>query len=234
MSHRRTLLITGASRGIGAATARSAVAAGWRVGLAARSTDALDALVDELGAADALAVGCDVTSWPDQQRAVAATIDRFGGIDAVLANAGIFVPSGFLASTPEDWERLLLTNVLGPALTIRAVLGHFLERGRGHVVITSSVSGRRSKPGSMYAASKHAVTGMAEALRAELRVVRQNTSIRVTVVEPGWVDTAMFVPHAPEGALEAGDVARAILHALDQPARVDVNEILLRPATQAD
>src|SRR4051794_25624107 len=126
---------------------------------------------------------------------------------------------------------MVLTNVLGPALTIRAVLPHFLERDAGHFLITSSVAGRRALPGSLYSATKHAATAIGEGLRQELRQMRGNFSVRVTVIEPGMVDTPFF-ENRPQKALEADDIARAVLYALDQPAHVDVNEVLIRPTAQ--
>jgi NADP-dependent 3-hydroxy acid dehydrogenase YdfG len=158
-------------------------------------------------------------------------IERFGGIDAAFANAGFGAKRGFLEEDPEQWRSMVLTNVLGPALTIRAVLPHFLERDAGHFLITSSVAGRRALPGSLYSATKHAATAMGEALRAELRQMRENFSIRVTLIEPGMVDTPFF-DDKPQGALEADDIARAVLYVLDQPAGVDINEMLIRPVAQ--
>ena len=225
-----TLLITGASTGIGAATARQAAAAGWNVALAARSADKLEALAAELGGA--LAVPCDVTDWDDQERLVSQTLERFGQIDAAFANAGFGAKRGFLEEDPEQWRSMVLTNVLGPALTIRAVLPHFLERNAGHFVITSSVAGRRALPGSLYSATKHAATAIAEGLRQELRQMRDNKTIRVTAIEPGMVDTPFFDNPVSE-ALEPDDIAGAVLYALTQPARVDVNEILVRPVSQS-
>jgi len=231
MTDPRTLLITGASTGIGAATAKAAVAAGWQVVLSARSEDKLRALADQLGAEQTLVVRCDVTDWDDQQRLVAQALERFGGIDAAFANAGFGAKRGFLEEDPEFWRSMILTNVLGPALTIRAVLPHFLDQDGGHFLITSSVAGRRVLPGSLYSATKHAVTAIGEALRAELRQMRQNSSIRVTLIEPGSVDTPFF-DTPPEGALEDSDIAEAVLYALNQPPRVDVSEMLIRPVVQ--
>jgi NADP-dependent 3-hydroxy acid dehydrogenase YdfG len=231
MTDERVLLITGASTGIGAATARGAVAAGWSVALGARSEDKLLALAQELGEEHALVARCDVTDWDDQERFVATTLARFGRIDAVFANAGFGAKRGFLEEDPEQWRSMVLTNVLGPALTIRAVLPHFLERDAGHFVITSSVAGRRTLPGSLYSATKHAATAIGEALRAELRQMRENYAIRVTLIEPGMVDTPFF-DERPSAALNADDIARAVLWALEQPAGVDVNELLIRPVTQ--
>src|SRR5439155_20248916 len=147
MPDERVLLITGASTGIGAATARHAVEAGWRVALAARSEDKLSALVRELGDEHAFATRCDVTDFGDQEALVAATLERFGRIDAAFANAGFGATRGFLKEDPEQWRRMVLTNVLGVAYTIRAVLPHFKERRAGHFLLTSSVAGRRSLPG---------------------------------------------------------------------------------------
>src|SRR3954468_15677944 len=227
-----TLLITGASTGIGAATAKHAVKAGWDVVLSARSEDKLRALADELGSDHTLVVPCDVTEWADQQRLVSETIDRFGGIDAAFANAGFGAKRGFLEEDPDQWRSMVLTNVLGPALTIRAVLPHFLERDAGHVLITSSVAGRRVLPGSLYSATKHAATAIGEALRAELRQMHENFSVRVTLIEPGMVDTPFF-ENTPQGALEPEGIAAAVLYAVSQPDRVDVNEILVRPVVQS-
>jgi NADP-dependent 3-hydroxy acid dehydrogenase YdfG len=126
---------------------------------------------------------------------------------------------------------MVLTNVLGVAFTIRATMPHIRERGSGHYVLTSSVAGRRALPGSLYSSTKWAVTGMAESLRQELRQDK-DARIRVTVVEPGMVDTPFF-DNPVEDALEPDDVARIVMFALEQPDRVDVNEILVRPVKQA-
>jgi NADP-dependent 3-hydroxy acid dehydrogenase YdfG len=226
-----TALITGASSGIGAALARELAGRGHGVTLVARSEDKLRALADELGSERTHVVRCDVTDWDDQQRVVAETLERFGGLDAAFANAGFGAKRGFLEEDPEQWRSMVLTNVLGPALTIRAVLPHFLEQNAGHFLITSSVAGRRALPGSLYSATKHAATAMGEGLRAELRQMHQNFTVRVTLIEPGMVDTPFF-DNKPEGALEPDDIARAVLYALDQPPGVDVNEMLIRPVAQ--
>jgi NADP-dependent 3-hydroxy acid dehydrogenase YdfG len=227
----RVLLITGASTGIGAATARRAVAAGDRVVLMARRREALDALAAELGADRAHALACDVTEWDQVEAAAATALERFGRIDVVFANAGFGAARGFLNESPEHWRSMVLTNVLGVAHTIRATLPHLLERGTGHYVITSSIAGRRSLPGSLYSATKWAATGIGQSLRSELREMHGNTAIRVTLVEPGAVETPFF-DNPGEGRLEAGDIASAVLWALDQPAHVDVSELLILPTAQ--
>jgi NADP-dependent 3-hydroxy acid dehydrogenase YdfG len=218
-------LITGASSGIGAATARLAAEAGFRLVLAARSESRMARLADELGGAGrVLAVRCDVTRWADQEALAEAALDRFGQIDVVFANAGIGgSPGGFAGADPEQWRAMILTNVLGVGLTLRATLAA-LKRSRGHVLITSSIAGRRTLAGSMYGASKWAVSAIGYNLREELR----GTGVRVTVIEPGMVETPFFDQPKPD-ALRAEDVARAVLYAVSQPRQVDVHELAVLP-----
>ena len=227
------LLITGASTGIGAATARHAVEAGWRVVLGARSEDRLSGLANELGGEEqALARQCDVTRFENQEALVGAAREGFGRLDAVFANAGMGAGRGFLEESVEHWRTMVETNVLGVALTIRASLPHLRDAGGGHFVITGSVAGRRPLPGSLYSATKFAVGAMAEGLRQEIRNDMPETDIRVTLISPGMVDTPFF-DNRPKNALEDADVARAVMYALSQPPHVDVNEVLLRPVRQA-
>ncbi|GAB3670843.1 SDR family oxidoreductase [Salinisphaera aquimarina] len=230
MSDQPVLLITGASSGIGAASARLAVEQGYRVVLAARSVDKLDALVQALGGSrQALAVRCDVTDKESQQAMVAAALAHFGQIDAVFANAGIGgKPGGFCGADSDVWKDMILTNVYGVGLTIQAC-GDALKQSRGHLLITGSAAGRATIPGSMYSATKWAVSAIGYGVREELR----GTGIRVTLIEPGMVDTPFFDEH-PEHALNDDDIARAVLFSLSQPAGVDVNEILVRPTPRID
>jgi NADP-dependent 3-hydroxy acid dehydrogenase YdfG len=220
-------LITGAGSGIGAATARQAAQAGYRLVLGARSLDKLEALAAELGGDErALAVPTDVTRWEDNEALVAAATDRFGRLDVAFANAGFGATRGWLNETPERWRDMVLTNVLGAAYTIRAAIPA-LKETRGHVLVTGSVAGRRALPGSLYSCTKWAVTAMGEAVRQDLA----GTGIRTTVIEPGSVDTPFF-DNPAEGRLEADDIARAVMFAVSQPRHVDVNEILVRPSAQ--
>jgi NADP-dependent 3-hydroxy acid dehydrogenase YdfG len=222
-------LITGASSGIGAATARRAAEAGYRLVLAARREEKLRALADELGGPDrALAVRCDVTEWADQQAMAETAIRRFGQIDVAFANAGFGAPRSFLGSTPEHWREMVLTNVYGAALTIRATMPA-LKEARGHLLLTGSVAGRRVLAGSLYSCTKWAVTAMGEAARQEL----DGTGVRVTLIEPGMVDTPFF-DEPVKNALEPDDIARAVLYAVAQPPHVDVNEVLVRPTAQSN
>jgi NADP-dependent 3-hydroxy acid dehydrogenase YdfG len=220
-------LITGASSGIGAATARHAAPAGYQLVLAARTRERIDALAEELGGPErALAVPCDVTEWDQQQAMVTAALERFGRLDVAFANAGFGAARGFLEESPEHWRAMVLTNVYGAALTIRATLTA-LKESRGHLLLTGSVAGRRALPGSLYSATKWAVTAMGESARQELN----GTGVRVTLIEPGMVETPFF-DNPGSGRLHADDIARAVMFAVAQPPHVDVNEILVRPTAQ--
>jgi NADP-dependent 3-hydroxy acid dehydrogenase YdfG len=221
-------LITGASTGIGAATARAAAEAGYRLVLAARSEDRLRALADELGGDErAIAVRCDVTEWGDQETLVARALEAYGRVDVAFANAGFGGPRGFEKDDPGHMRDMVLTNVLGAAYTVRATMQP-LREARGHLLLTSSVAGRRALQGSLYSCTKHAVTAMGEAARLDLN----GTGVRVTLIEPGMVDTPFFDNKPSIEALHAEDVARAVMYAVTQPAHVDVNEILIRPTAQ--
>ena len=225
MNMDQVMVITGASSGIGAATARQAAEAGYRVVLAARTADKLQELVDELGDR-ALAVECDVSEYADVEALVSRTLDAFGRIDVVFANAGVGFPRGFEAGDPEDAKQMILTNVYGVWTTIRAAASALRET-KGHLLITSSIAGRRALKGSLYSSTKFAVTGMGEAARLDFN----GTGVRVTLIEPGMVETEGF-SHDLDGTLTADDIARAVMFAISQPPHVDVNEILVRPTAQ--
>ncbi|WP_371396287.1 SDR family oxidoreductase [Fretibacter rubidus] len=222
----KTILITGASSGIGEATARQCVDAGWQVALLARSEDKIEKLAKELGA-NAKSFACDVTKMDTLQAAVAATVNHFGGIDAVFANAGTGgKPGGFSEAPIESWQTIVNVNILGLAYTLQATLPA-IKKSKGHVVITGSIAGRRSLAGSMYSASKHAANAIGYNLRGEL----EGTGCRVTVIEPGMVDTPFFDDEKPD-ALRPNDVARSVLFALGQPRSVDLHELVILPTPQ--
>ncbi|WP_336273124.1 SDR family oxidoreductase [Vreelandella indica] len=222
--HKGVLLITGASSGIGAATARAASREGYKLVLAARSNEKLTALAQELGPENVLTCELDVTNFEQQQAMVEHALETFGRLDAIFANAGRGgSPGGFSGADHDAWREMILTNVYGVGLTIQACLPA-LKRSKGHVLLTGSAAGRTTIPGSMYSATKWAVTGIGYNLREELR----GTGMRVTLIEPGMVDTPFF-NEPPEHALEDRDIANAVVYALAQPAHVDVNEILIRP-----
>ena len=226
----KVLFITGASMGIGAAVARLAVQAGYRVVLTARSLDRLEALAAELGSDNALALKVDVTEWTDLEAAVQATLERFGRLDAAFANAGFTAGAGRYASgdpTPDEWKSMILTNVLGAALTARATLPEIIK-ARGHFFLVGSVAGRVANPGP-YSATKWAVSGMGDSIRKEV----SGQGVRVTIIEPGRVDSEFWRNGKPEAQfLHEDDVARAVMYALTQPEHVAINELLIRPTTQ--
>ncbi|MDA0163479.1 SDR family oxidoreductase [Solirubrobacter ginsenosidimutans] len=219
----RVFLIAGASSGIGAATARLAAEAGYRLVLGARSEDKLTELTDELGG---IAVRCDVTHYPDLEAMVERARTTFGRIDVVFANAGVGHPRGFEAGDPEAAKAMVLTNVYGVYATIRATAAA-LRATKGHLVITSSIAGRRALKGSLYSATKFAVTGMAEAARQDFN----GTGVRTTLISPGMVETDGF-SHDLEDTLTAQDIARTVMFAVAQPPHMDINEILIRPTAQ--
>ncbi|MBN1928733.1 MAG: SDR family oxidoreductase [Chlorobiaceae bacterium] len=228
----RVFLITGASTGIGRSVAIQAVEAGWKVVLAARSAQKLAALEAELGADRAMAVQCDVSEWAQQEALVGKTVERFGRIDAVFANAGFSKGSSFIEGEhrPGEWRDMVLTNVFGAAVTARLTLPE-LVKSKGHFLVTGSVVGRITSVRNLYSATKWAVTGMAQAIRNEMA----GTGVRVTLVQPGIVDTPFWEhlekPLAPE--LLPDDIARSVMFAVSQPPHVDVNEILIRPTGQS-
>lgn len=225
-------LITGASQGIGAAIARAAAAAGYRVVLAARRPGPLAELAAQLGGPPrAVPVSCDVADWAQVQHLVAEVQHTLGRLDVALANAAGVVDTSFLGRggrPPGEWAGMVQTNVLGTALTARAVLPMLAETG-GHLLLTGSVAGRVLRPGSLYSATKWAVSAMAASIRAEC----VGTGVRVTLIQPGLTDTGPVSPgRAADPKLDPADVARAVLYAVGQPAGVDVSEIVIRPTGQ--
>lgn len=220
----QTLLITGASSGIGAATARAAVKAGWQVALLARSRDALEKLAGELGDA-ALTLPCDITERDQLSEAVAKTVERFGGLDAVYANAGKGSSSpGIEQGDPDDWHAMIHLNVLAVLTTAHATLPH-LRKTKGHFVVTGSKAGRDHMKGSVYGATKWFVQGLAGNLAEEMR----EWGGRCTLITPGMVDTPFFDEPKPD-KIQPDDVANAVVFALSQPRSADVREIHIMPS----
>lgn len=235
----KTAVVTGASSGIGEATARLLAQNGCNVALAARREDRLDRIVGEIGE-KALAVQTDVTDPTACAALVARTVERFGSLDIVVNNAGLGLNGSVVEGTPEDWKRMFEVNVLGVLYTTRAAVRHMLERGSGDVVFISSLSGRRvpGADGTVYAATKYAITAIAEGLRMDV----SGRGIRVINVEPGLVRTEFpenthssaeeFYADTDFSPLEAEDIAAAVLYAVQQPDRASVNEIVVRPTEQ--
>lgn len=223
-ANEKVILITGASTGIGAATAKRAHNEGHKLVLAARSVDKLEALAAELNHDRVLVQPCDVTSWDDQEAMAKAAFAEYGRIDVVFANAGIGGSAGgFSGADREQWKQMILTNVYGLGLTLQATIPA-LKESQGHVLITGSVAGRRTLRGSMYSATKWAAGAIGYNLREEMR----GTGVRVTLIEPGVVDTPFFDDPKPDG-LRPDDIARSVMYAIEQPAHVDVHELLVLP-----
>lgn len=219
----KTLFITGASSGIGAATARLAVSKGWHVGLFARSEDKLQSLVDELGD-KAMALPGDVTELDE----VKAALDRFvahaGPLKAAYANAGTGLStSGTEAGDPEEWAKMIQVNVMGVLWTAKAVMPH-LKPQAGHLLLTGSAAGRRHLSGSVYGATKWFVHGYGGNLAEEMK----EFGGRCTIIAPGMVDTPFFDEAKPD-KLQPEDVARAAVFALEADPRCSVNEVFLMP-----
>ena len=220
----KVLLITGASTGIGAATAKLAAEMGWRVALAARSAANLDAMVGAIGSDKALAVPCDVTRMDDQEAALDATLKKFGQLDAVFANAGLGATAvGTEGGDPANWRHMIDVNIWGLLLTAKICLPALRET-KGHMLMTGSRAGAIAMKGSVYGATKWFVRGYAANLREEMA----EWGGRCTLIAPGMVDTPFFDEPKPQG-LTAEDVARAVIYALEQPASVNVNEVLVTP-----
>jgi NADP-dependent 3-hydroxy acid dehydrogenase YdfG len=230
-------LVTGARRGIGRAVARRLSEAGAQLALVDLPEPAGDAqLLHELPADRTLAVDADVRRLEDMQLAVRRCRGQFGRVDFVVANAGTCDQGSLAEGNPDAWRAVVETNLLGVAHTVRAVLPAMQEQGSGHIVLMASVSGRESYEGQpMYLASKWGVVGLGYSLRRELAP----QGIRVTLVEPGLVDTELSRRTAPgafgDGVqpLDPDDVARAVAFAIHEPAHVTINEIVLRPRHQA-
>ena len=224
MSDEKILFITGASSGIGAATARAAVAAGRRVGLMARNEEKLRALEAELGADSVEVLAGDATDLDAQRAAVEALVERFGRLDAAFANAGVGIDTpGTEHGDPEEWRRVIDINVMGVLWTAKATLPHLRET-KGHFLVTSSVAGRTSHAGSIYGSSKWFVHGFGINLAGEMA----RWGGRCTTISPGMVDTPFFDDPKPD-KLQPEDVADAVLYALEAPRRANVREVFIMP-----
>jgi NADP-dependent 3-hydroxy acid dehydrogenase YdfG len=228
----RTAIVTGASGGLGAEIARCLASREFRVALFARNLDRLTVLAEEIGADSSMPQAVDITDWSAVSCAVDTVAARWGGVDVVVANAGVAMGSSFVdekGSPPEQWAAMVSTNVLGTALTARASLPHLRRRG-GHLVLIGSVSGIVTRPGSLYSVTKWAVSALAESIRAEMA----GTGVRVTIVHPGIIDTDILRPeHRDQPMLQVEDVSRAVLWAMEQPSHVDIGVVVVRPSGAA-
>ncbi len=241
----RKAAITGASSGIGEATALALAGEGATVALGARRKTRLEELASRIndGGGTAVALEADIGEEDQARGFVSGAAEALGGLDILINNAGVMLLGPVEGSDSEEWRRMVDVNLLGLLYCTQEALPLLREGGNGHIVNISSVAGRTANFGSgVYNMTKWGVTGFSEALRQE----GANSGIRVTCVEPGFVDTELqghntnpMVTEAIEKmreqtgeVLEAGDIAAAILHAVSAPARVNINEILVRPTGQ--
>ncbi|HET9113964.1 MAG TPA: SDR family oxidoreductase [Burkholderiales bacterium] len=238
----KVVVITGASGGLGAATARHLSALGATVVLGARRIERIQDLARELAGNEgkALAVQTDVTRSAQVQALVNAAIDRYGRIDVMINNAGIMPHSPLDRLRIDDWDRTIDVNIKGVLYGIAAALPPMQRQKSGHFINVSSVAGHKVRPSSaVYAATKHAVLAISEGLRLEVKPY----NIRTTVISPGAIDTdlpdsitepdiAASVRKIYEIAIPAESFARAVAFAIGQPDDIDVNEILFRPTRQ--
>jgi NADP-dependent 3-hydroxy acid dehydrogenase YdfG len=227
----RVALITGGGSGIGAATARQLLDLGYHVTVVGRRSERLDGFAAGLGQpAGLLALAGDASDFDFVRSAVESTVERFGRLDVAVANAGFATHDTLADGDPAGWRDMILTNVLGPALLIRAALPA-LKRTRGRIVLVSSVAGHVNTAGNIYGATKWAVTGMAE----NTRLMVTGDGVGVTLVSPGATDTNFFDPIGglpPDRAgqvLTADQLAASIVWAITQPAGVDINAMTVRP-----
>ena len=238
----KVVIITGASSGIGAATARALAPLGCKMTLTARSTDKLHALADELGAAHAtahaIAVPADISIGADVQRMVAATVEHFGRVDVLFANAGVYIPGQVAEGDPDAWARLMDVNVSGVMRCVHAVLPHMLAQKSGDILITSSISAYidiQWEP--IYSASKHALQSFVHTLRRQVAA----SGIRVCSIAPGMVANELWGITEPadvdqwvgrHASLRNEDVARAAIFILSQPPHVTIRDLVMLPQNQ--
>lgn len=225
----KTVLITGATSGIGAHTARLLLDRGHRVAVTGRNGGRLKTFLDEAGHSDRLlGLVADAADWRATESVVTRTVEHFGGLDAAVANAGFMSGDSIGDGDPARWSPMVLTNVLGPALLAHAALPH-LEATGGRLVLVGSVAGLKNSPANLYSATKWATTGLAE----NLRLHATPRGIGVTLVNPGMIDTPFWQgADVPPFALSPQPIAEAIRFALDQPAGVDLNTLTIRPVGQ--
>lgn len=238
----KVVVITGASSGLGEATARLLSAQGSKVVLGARRGDRLQSLVNALTAAggEALAIITDVTQYSQVKKLVDVAVQTYGRIDVMINNAGLMPSSPIERLKIDDWDRMIDVNIKGVLYGIAAALPYMKQQKSGHIINVSSVAGHKVRAGgAVYAATKHAVRALSEGLRQEVKPY----NIRTTVISPGAVATelpdSITEPDIAEGmrkvyetAIPAESFARTVAFAISQSEEVDVNEILFRPTLQ--
>lgn len=237
----KVVVITGASSGLGEATAKLLSSHGATVVLAARRLDRIEALAKQLGGKAALAVATDVTSRQQVKQLVDTTVDAFGRIDVMLNNAGLMPLAPLESLKTDEWDQMIDVNLKGVLYGIAAALPYMKEQKSGHFINVSSVYGHKLGPdATVYCATKHAVRALSEGLRQEVKPY----NIRTTVISPGAVATELLEHISDKGiqlqtkdfvskiAVPAETFARMVAFAINEPEDVDVNEILFRPTAQ--
>lgn len=238
----KVVIITGASSGLGESTARYLAARGAKVVLAARREERLQVIAEEIRAAggEALPVATDVTVQAHVQALVAATIKQFGRIDVMVNNSGLMAIAPMVQGRTDEWDCMIDINIKGVLYGIAAALPHMQQQNSGHIINIASVAGIKvfAPGGTVYSGTKYAVRAITEGLRMEI-----GGNIRATLISPGAVDSELKFGSTDEAssqnvkefykqAIPAESVARAIAYAIEQPAEVDINEVVLRPTTQ--
>ncbi len=239
----KVIVITGASSGIGEATAKKLAEGGAKVVLSARREDRLKKLALEIGD-NAAYFKSDVSSAEDMKALIAMAKEKFGRVDVLFANAGVMPGSNMSELKTRDWMSMVNINIVGVLNSIAAVLPEFTAQKSGHILVTSSVAGTRSVPGNaVYSGTKHFVRAMLDSFRAES--VMEGTNIRTTVIYPGAIKTELLNTIAPsetkkmvekfyeEVGLEPDVIANAVLYAISQPDHVDVSDIIVRPSRES-
>jgi NADP-dependent 3-hydroxy acid dehydrogenase YdfG len=242
MINGKVAIVTGASSGIGYATALALSKAGAKVAAGARRTDRLESLEKQIGGGYVMIQKLDVTKKSDCDTFVDAVVKKWGTVDILVNNAGLMPLSFFKNLKVDEWDQMIDVNIKGVLYCTAAAIPHMIAKKSGHIINISSVAGRVVFPaGSVYCATKHAVAAFSEGIRQELS---QRANIRVTCIEPGVVATELlntitdkslekFVESSRKmDALQSEDIANAILFAVNSPAHMNVNEILIRPTNQ--
>jgi NADP-dependent 3-hydroxy acid dehydrogenase YdfG len=224
-------LITGGGSGIGAAVARQLLGAGQRVAVTGRGEARLRGFAEEVGDPEGLlTISGNAGEYDEVRAAVEATIKEFGRLDTVVANAGVATHDSVAEGDPAGWTEMVLTNVLGPALLIRASIDA-LKETRGRIVLVGSVAGFVPTPGNIYGATKWAVTGLAENTRRQVT----EWGVGVTLIAPGRVETPFWDSYGslpPGHLLTADQIADSVVWAIGQPEGVDINTVVVRPIGQ--
>ncbi len=233
----KVIIITGASSGIGAATARALAPLGCKLALAARSADKLEALAQELDT-ETLVIPSDITDGQQVVAMVDKTLDRFGRLDVLFANAGIYIPGEAADGNPDDWAHLMDVNIDGVLRSVHAALGPMIEQGSGDILVTSSISGFIDihwEP--VYSASKHAIQAFVHTLRRQVAP----HGVRVGAIAPGRVVNALWgfteqadidAEIAKQEGLRSEDVADAVVFMLSQPPHVNIRDLVMLPLKQ--